>query len=1572
MQKLIDFSGIDLGEHKKDKIPTKDIAIIGLSARLGGTRNTNELWQLLADGKDTVKPFPQARKVDVENYLQAIKAKFDNMDFHVGSYMEEIDKFDPDFFQISQKEAERIDPHQRLFLEAAWQAITDAGYRSEDLSGKKVGVFIGYSSDFGEEYKKLVSAMDPAAIKLATTGNIKSVIAGRVSYLLDLHGPCMVIDTACSSSLVAVHEACRSIRGGECEAAVVGGVKILLMPLKTEHGPGMGLQILDDIISADGKTKTFDDSADGTLPGEGVAAILLKPLTQAVADGDLIYAVIKGSAVNSDGRSLGITAPNSAAQEEVIKAAWRDAAVHPETITYIEAHGTGTKLGDIVEISGLEKAFQKYTNRSQFCAIGSIKTNIGHLDSAAGIAGLIKAVLALHKKKLPPSLNFSLPNRNMSFIKSPVFINNSLRNWDTSGFPRRCGVSSFGLSGTNCHIVLEEAPTRERDCGECQHDLHIFTVSAKSEYSLKEQMKSYYNYFNSDQTALIQDICFTANTTREHYPYRIAMLIRGIEDLECKLAQIHIGNYQYEQVRDVYYGQCKVVSRQKEVMALGEITEKEKKNLTRETEVKLATLSAGQLSTDQYKNLCSLYVRGADVAWSLLYQNHRYTKVSLPTYAFKEIRCFVERQNEQVNSPLIHSCIVKSMNLEIYRTLFQVEQDWVLNEHKVLEKYVVPGTVYIEMIRTVLTKENRDASVVITDLKYITPLALADKESREAQLIVQKQDKYLEITIVSRNEFADKWEVHASAIADYETEEQQDNYDIDALYAEFKQSRILNYHHSAENLVRAGQRWDCYEQIYQKGEEYLSVIKLKEHYHRDLFEYYLHPAMMDCGLNTANSFIGDGYYLPFAYKRMKIYGATPSSFYSYLKRRKKQIGETVVFDIVLLDEQGRVFLEVEEYIIKKVRMNHVDALRQKKPNLYHQLRWVKKEAEYHLAKHLPKKVLLFCNTAVVSEEIQHEFSALGKESIVVRRGKTFQRISETSYIVGDAAADYEKLMQHVGTGLSMIIHMLSIAGERVNERMGQLVEALQPGVYSLFYVMKALTAQKIKENIQFVLVSDYGTFVSTSQQVISPLNSAIIGLSKVIGKEFAKVSCRIIDIDQSVRGQELLSELLAKAAPTMVALRDKQRYVEEFGTAAFPPQLYQAAIKEGGSYVIAGGTGGLGLQIAQYMAVKKNVKIALLSRSGLPDRANWEQVTDGEVREKIKMIQSMESKGAKIACYAVNIANFEGMKAVLHDFRLKYGSIQGIIHCAGLAGDGFLFRKEEAVFRSVFEPKIHGCHVLENLTKQDDLDFFVMFSSITSVVNLAGQGDYTAANAFMDSFAHYMHGLGRKALSIRWAPWQETGMAVNHVVAMDKGAFQPVTNEEGLDALEQIICTQADDIIVGRLNEENFAQISEQYRLADDFKQLAERTKSDTRINKEREPKGFANITMIGKQETSFSKTEIAIAKIWANFLGRDTIDIYESFYAMGGDSLMATELMKEIEAVFPNLIDVTDIFTYPTVEELSHYIEQKMGQTIAITKGTEIETEPAQEEITIAWIVDQLSRHLISPKQADQMITDL
>ncbi|NFI52319.1 aminotransferase class III-fold pyridoxal phosphate-dependent enzyme [Clostridium botulinum] len=650
-------------EIEVDTVDRSSIAIIGVSGRFSKAKDIKEFWNNIKNGVDCIRCLPENRIKDYYKNNPSSEIHYKN---NMKAYLDEVDKFDYDYFSITPNEAKLIDPNQRLFLENTIQALEDAGYGGKTLNDANVGVFAGFSNDLSPEYKFHCMENSTESLNKAVTGNLKSVIPSRISYLLNLKGPSILIDTACSSGLVALHMASQSLKNNECDMAIVGSVELdLFEDLNCEIDLG--------IKSSDGRTKTFDNSSDGTGSGEGVISIILKPLSKAINDRDNIYSVIKGSAINQDGATIGITAPNAIAQAKVIEKAWRNSGINPETISYIEAHGTGTVLGDPIEIKGVQTAFEKYTNKKQFCTIGSVKSNIGHLNAASGLAGLVKMTLSLKNKKIPPTLHFKNPNKKISFIDSPVYVNNRLIDWEPIGRVRRGGVSSFGLSGTNCHVVLEEAPKNYNVNRIDMQKGGIFCLSAIDLESFYALIQEYINHFEDEKNLNFNDICYTANTGRGHYGHRLAIIADSIDDLKNKLMI-----FLKKDLKDLlegsgYYKYHKIISTEKSFKEENEIYEYEKKEMTKKTDDIISKMLKNN-QDDKYhliRNLCVLYVSGADVSWKTLYSNDVYFRCSLPHYQFKKSRCWIDVKKienmQSINRGLIEKLEESSVDVGRYK-----------------------------------------------------------------------------------------------------------------------------------------------------------------------------------------------------------------------------------------------------------------------------------------------------------------------------------------------------------------------------------------------------------------------------------------------------------------------------------------------------------------------------------------------------------------------------------------------------------------------------------------------------------------------------------------------------------------------------------------------------------------------------------------------------------------------------------------------------------------------------------------------------------------------------------------
>lgn len=593
-------------EGASDRSSEKDIAVIGMACRFPGAPDLGSFWDMLVEGREGIAEIPASRWDWREHFDENSEAS-DKAYNRWGGFLEGIDQFDSLFFNISPKEALLMDPQQRLFLEIAWRTLEHAGYAGEALAGTETGVFVGCTNVHYSRRYRLIEEQEDYYI--STVGNWNAVLPSRVSYYFDLRGPSMLIDTLCSSSLVALHSACQSLIRQECEAALVGGVNLILTPEHYIAGSKLKAH------SPDGRCKAFDHRANGFTSGEGVAAVLLKPLAKAITDKDTIYGVVKGAATNHDGRTNGIMAPNPDAQSRVIKRALNDADVDAESISYVECHGTGTRLGDPIEIEGLSRAYRKQVDRSQYCAIGSVKTNIGHLEAAAGLAGLIKTLLSLCNKQLPPSLNYEKHNPLIPFSDSPFFVNTELRPWASDG-PRRGGISSFGLSGVNAHVILQEAPGVE-NVSLSKRSIFLLVVSARTEKALNTLLERYGAYLRACKDVSLDDLCWTASVGSGHYGFRVALLVNSKQDAINTLKDV-VGSLQqgYANSNAIYYGEIGI---DEEIPAVAhspeDIAELEWMTRLRECAVR--------------------YVNGEQIDWKQVYEGESLRRVPLPAYPFE-------------------------------------------------------------------------------------------------------------------------------------------------------------------------------------------------------------------------------------------------------------------------------------------------------------------------------------------------------------------------------------------------------------------------------------------------------------------------------------------------------------------------------------------------------------------------------------------------------------------------------------------------------------------------------------------------------------------------------------------------------------------------------------------------------------------------------------------------------------------------------------------------------------------------------------------------------------------------
>ncbi|UED66657.1 SDR family NAD(P)-dependent oxidoreductase [Brevibacillus sp. HD3.3A] len=1537
----------DLG--RAAEAPKKDVAIIGIAGKLADAHNVGEFWRNLALGKDSIRRIPLSRKHDYEELLSAFlqkEVRKEQSEYAESGYLEQVDRFDCEYFSISRKEAKLMDPNQRLVLQSCVAAMEDAGYGKARLRGTQTGVFLGYSSDFGGEYKHFLAGENAELADLAMTGNIKSIMAARLAYLLDLHGPSMLVDTACSSSLVAVHLACQSIRRGECEQAFAGGVKIQFQPFeKTQTGIG--------IVSPTFRARTFDSEADGTSLGEGVGIILLKDAAKAIRDGDHIYALIKGSAINQDGQSLGITAPNSRAQEDLIVRAWQDAGIHPETISLIEAHGTATRLGDPVEIEGIKRAFDRYTTKKQFCAIGSVKTNIGHLDHAAGISGLLKCILALKHEIMPPTLHFHSPNKEIDFVDAPVFVNDTARPWEQAEHPKRCGINSFGLSGTNCHLILEQYQQAEMASLENrgEGEWHLLALSAKTPAVLDQLVSAYYQAVNQSGQLDLASLCYTANVGRDHFAHRLAIVFNDRTDLLQKLQAVRKAGVEKLAVKHVFYS-----------------------GTPREDASHASQGGKDNARLHELLRLALQYAAGETVAWKELYADQRHLAISLPTYPFQDIRCWIEPKDlEKKFAPLVDKRLVGSNGIDIYETRFAVETHWVLAEHKIAGHCVLPGTAYLEMMSEIVRKNMpQQAALVLENVMFLQPLEVKEQEPKSVHIILQKQKSSLDVMVTSPSEHSDDWIVHCRAKVLLQPElPKQKQLSLSELLSEANRQSVSGYKPDADAPVQTGPHWECMKEIYLEQDKIVAFFELPAPFTSELHAHVLHPSLLDCAVNIPISQIRDGLFLPFAYKKIVFAGPMPGRFYSVLQRTDKETAdrqEAISFDILLVTEKGEVFAEIHDYTLKRVPMEAAPSAVFSPKGLFHQIVW---EAMPLLAENRQPDTaqpltLVFGGHEPVTQQLIAELKKNGTPAIVATPGKQFAKLAHDQYELSVDQQAFDALWEDIGNkGVQRIVHGFSLS-DAAEER------ASDEGLFSLFHLAKSLVAQNVRQPIDLVLLGELALPVTQTEPAVQlqPMHNALYHLGKVVSSEWSHLRCRCIDLDAATAIPDILAELEHQPDSYIAAYRNGQRYGQKMVELDRQlPTGQTLNLTESGCYVITGGTGGLGLTMARHLAEKQPVHLVLISRSGFPAEDEWTDILQkGEQQEiirRIEMLQQITASGSTYTIYKADVASKEQLARALEEVRAAHGSINGVIHAAGVAGDQFLFNREEERFREVLQAKTAGSlNVAQLIT--EPLEFFVCFSSVATLEGTPGQGDYVAANAFLDSFVYSLPAQ-QNGMTLNWAPWAEIGMAYDYGTFQKELIFHLLTPQVAVAAFDAALALGEKQVVIGKINKEvarkhfrsNFFYAGN--RLLIDYVDGAAAAPGES------QPVQPATGVFHGDpQHASLQEIKALIRQLWSTLLESDSIQLDDNFTSLGGNSIFAVYLLQELEKYFPDQLGISDIFTYPTINKMAEYVHSRMKKEQPSSSGSVSQEE---EDQNLDQILQRLANGELDVEEIDRLL---
>jgi polyketide synthase PksJ/polyketide synthase PksN len=890
----------------ENKLDGQDIAIIGISSYFPGAEDVHALWENLKNNKSTTSIVPSDRW-SWEDYYDENSQEINKTYSKHGGFLTDVDIFDSLFFSISPTEAGYMDPQHRLFLQEAYKAVEDAGYHREALTGKKCGVYVGAAHG---DYNNVLKDYGLDNNLYSFNGLNVFSLSGYISYNLNLTGPNMTIDTACSSSLVAVHQACQSIRSGESDMAIAGGIRLILKPdlhIRTSNL---------DMLSRKGVSRPLDKEADGIVLSEGVSVIVMKKLDQAIEERDHIYAIIKGSGVNHNGTSKSIAALDEVAQKNLVSSVYSTFGINPKDISYLEVNATGSREGDAGEISALTDVFKKYTDKKQYCPIGTLKSNIGHTTMASGVGGLIKIIMSLQNGEIPAMANFHDPNELIDWVNTPFYVNKENISWEkVQDKNRLAAISCFGAGGTNCHIVVEEA-TDYNNHSMSTAPYHLVVISAKKKESLQQKILDMRSWLiNQGKNYSIEDISFTSLLGREQYSHRFMCIVKDYEDLLEQLSVIDIN------VLDTVKGYSVVNKSVKGNIHINT-------NIVEEGNRLLHTLVDSQ-SKETYYNILlrvsQMYLEGQSLQWQIIYNKSSAKRIPMPTYPFAKKHHWIEAQPKekapvQLLHPLIHRNNCK-LNDYKYITTFS-KYDFILEDHQIDNKKILPGMVYLEMASTAARLLTDNDTVMIRDCHFAKPCVVTDE--KDVITSFYEEDDYLEYSIYSLED--GKKVIHSRGTIDCSINKE------DLTSTHISVQDIINncpkvidgnkYYKTYEKRgLYLGESFNAIKKIYMNDNEVISKVQLPSIQENSYEDYDLHPSLLDSAVETIIGSI-DGYkndngtYVPYDVEALIIMSKLPRNFYVYGIRINGL--EDLIYDIYLVNDKGETIVLLQHVTFIKV------------------------------------------------------------------------------------------------------------------------------------------------------------------------------------------------------------------------------------------------------------------------------------------------------------------------------------------------------------------------------------------------------------------------------------------------------------------------------------------------------------------------------------------------------------------------------------------------------------------------------------------------------------------------------
>ncbi|QAT84741.1 polyketide synthase [Corallococcus coralloides] len=1314
-----------------------DIAIIGMSGRFPLARTVPEFWRNLVDGVDCIQEIPPERWD--ANAIQGSRSDVGARSYgRWGGFIEDVDRFDPLFFNVSPKEAEEMDPQQRLFLECVWETLEDAGYAARKrYAHQSVGLFVG---SMWNEYSLLAHEQGLLQGDYKGPGSLSWAIANRVSFFMDFKGPSLAVDTACSSSLVSIHLACQSLLTGECDMAVAGGVNLSIHPGKYVYLSQA------KFLSSDGRCRSFGEGGDGYVPGEGVGAVLLKPLAAALADGDRIHAVIRGSASNHGGKAAGFTVPNPEQHARLIQKSMARAAVGPEDIGYVECHGTGTSLGDPIEIRGLQLAFGEQRGREHPCPIGSVKSNIGHLEAAAGIAAVIKVALAMRHRVLPRSLHGDVENPKLDLAQTPFQVVKQTRGWDVpAGRTRIAAISSFGAGGSNAHLVLEEFPRAEAVRDETPVP-RLFVFSARDAERLEAQVARLRDFLDTEEgrACPLSDVAHTLQVGRQAFNTRWTVVARDRDSLRAALAAYPREAMPGEDARSV-----------------------------------------------ELARLAETWRQGGSVDWARASDGVPGRIVSLPTYPFRRERFWID--GPAPRPPAL--------------TQMVSEQEPLLADHVLHGEPTLPGVFMLakllatEGVTGPGTRARRIRSAVWT-----RPLRV--RGSAAVELSLEPKEDRIRFGLWSGTGQERRCYAEGSMLAgDAAPVRPLDLLAVRERCPALKTGAACYTAFTALGL-RYGARFQRVGQVSLGAGEALARLELDPRERGEAaWVSLLDGALQSALALLLHTGHATEAHVPFSLGALDVLGEAGPEPHAHVRMGEASRGG-FRFDIDLTDGTGRVFATLRDVFLGRMAAPKAAAgtgaqapatdgdvfqgsmaapeVEAGTGPYFYRPEWHETPLPAARAPTAGDVLVLGADASLVSA-LRAELLAAGEGARLVPVALAGGAQDGLSVDAEDPAS-YQALVDALVRDGVRPTRILQVASLRPDVAHGlSLDERIAASGLSLLLLFQALIQARAAPQVSLVYAYPTGTDAS-------PVLAAPGGLLRTLVREKSGLFCASVGLEALPARQTaaVLWQELSSVSPgcSDVAYDGGLRLTRRWASVEAPVSA-SPALRRGGVHLITGGAGGLGLLFAEHLVRHHDARVVLTGRSAL------------DAAKQVRL--SRLGDASRVLYLQGDVSRAEDVTAWVRTAREHFGALHVVLHGAGVRRDAFLLKKTRRELDEVLRPKLLGAMHLDAATRDVPLDAFVLFSSVSAVLGNTGQGDYAYANAFLDAFAWQREARRQRGersgqtVSLDWPLWRDGGMTVDPaseaLLATTMG-LRPLLRDEGLKAFERALTFRESQLMV--------------------------------------------------------------------------------------------------------------------------------------------------------------------------------